>query len=615
MNFLSLEVPCDQLQELSVSSRIKNANNATGSQQILVGTPAGKENTNSCSGYGIPSKRKGMCYKCGRVKTHRKKSIPFHGGAMEPLTIEGEVFEGYCLRCHSTDDIPNFPNGSTRGTIRSSCSKSLGLSFSDCSTSTSVNNKAKRQSGKKSTTLENILIPPLSKGSDRSCAPCAASIETQPTYTSAETSTTTPSQQPRVGKPPLKPRSRIFKDLDVLDYSSADDENSSTFDCGSSVSSNSHRRLHLTQSEDSIELALPRSPESILTDMKDHPADSMVQEFGCAALGQLNLEQMQGLSAAFIEILLTAIVLHGCSNIRIVEESVRTLRRLTFKASKSENSASASIDRRHLEKENCTKIEGRGGVRLALNILKDHPNHQQVQRDSLRIVRNILSCHNDFKKETKYTGVVDSEALQAIIRAMLTHGELKALQEDGCALLWMLAFDNPLYQRKIVEFDGIKAVVNALTTQREVEQIYYHGCGALHVLSCNEDIKPILLEEGILNFAFRWIEEHGYSPLVSEKVCSILSELMVRKRGDTKLCVMHKQEVSSIVRLMNIHSNCRRVQKSALRTLELAARARSNLAILKACKPLRSVIRSAATAFPEECSRSACRLLSALDNR
>jgi hypothetical protein len=546
---------------------------------------------------------------------------------MVPLTIKGEVFEGYCLRCHAAEDIPKYANESTRGKVRTSCSTSVGMSAfvgtsygSSSLINTSSDGNSKRLSaGKKSTaTLENILIPPLStKTLDRpSFIQRTASVDTQPTYTSIDTASATSVAPPPRGKPPLQPRSRLlFKDLDVLDYSSAEDENGSTFDCASSVSSNSHRRLYLTQSEDSIEMALPRSPDSILNDMRDHPADALVQEFGCSALGQLNLEQMQGHTAEFIEVLLTAILLHGCNNLRIVEESARTLRRLTFKASKSENSANASIDRRHLDKDNCAKMESRGGLRLALNMLKDYPRHSQVQRDALRMIRNIISAHNDVRKESKYTGIIDSDSLPTVIRAMLSHTDSKPLQEDGCALLWMLAYDNPLYQMNIVKKDGIKAIRNALETHREVEPIYHHGCGVLHVLSCNEDIKPILIEEGILNFAFLCIEEHGYSPLVSQKACSILAELMVRKRGDTKLCVMHKQEVSSIVRLMNIHSTCRRVQKSALRTLEIAARAKSNLNILKECKPLRSAVRSAASAFPEECSRSACRLLSALDNR
>jgi hypothetical protein len=544
---------------------------------------------------------------------------------MVPLTIEGEVFEGYCLRCHSAKDIPNYPNEGIRDTVRTSHNTSLGTSsfmgtMTGCSSLVNGDGTSKRLSaGKNSTaTLENILIPPLStKTLDRpSSFQRTVSVDTQPTHTSIDTASATSVAPPPRGKPPLQPRGRLlFKDLDILDYSSAEDENSGIFDCASSVSSNSHRRLYLSQSDDSIEMALPRSPDSILNDMRDHPADAMVQEFGCSALGQLNLDQMQGQSAEFIEVLLTAILLHGCNNLRIVEESVRTLRRLTFKASKSENSACATVDRRHLDKENCTRMESRGGLRLALNILKDYPRHPQIQRDALRIIRNVISSHNDVRSESKYTGIIDSDSLPTIIRAMLSHTESKPLQEDGCALLWMLAFDNPSCQMNIVKKDGVKAIRKALETHREVEPIYHHGCGVLHVLSRNEDLKPILLEEGILNFAFRCIDEHGYSPLVSQKACSILAELMVRKRGDTKLCVMHKQEVSSIVRLMNIHPTCRRVQKSALRTLEIAARAKSNLYILKECKPLRAAVRSAASAFPEECSRSACRLLSALDNR
>ena len=176
-------------------------------------------------------------------------------------------------------------------------------------------------------------------------------------------------------------------------------------------------------------------------------------------------------------------------------------------------------------------------------------------------------------------------------------------------------FNITLYQIKIADLMGIQAILEAMATQKAVEQVHYHGCGVLHVLSCNNEIKPKLLEAGALTCLFGSMEEHGYSPLVSEKSCSALAALMVRRSGETKLCILQKNELASIIRLMTTHSSSRRVQKSALKTLELAARAKSNLAILKTCKPLRSVIRAAANAFPDECSRSAGCLMSALDNR
>ena len=342
-------------------------------------------------------------------------------------------------------------------------------------------------------------------------------------------------------------------------------------------------------------------------------------------MGQLKAEHLHGISAAastttvipitastVIEVILSTILQHG-RYIRIVEESVRTLRRLTFKPSKCENTANVSIDKRHLEKSTCARIERRGGIRLAVNILKDYPNCRKIQFDCLRIVRNILSCLE--VSESTATSYIDHDALKAIIQTMLKHGEWKAVQEDGCALLWMLAFNNTLYQIKIADLMGIQAILEAMATQKAVEQVHYHGCGVLHVLSCNNEIKPKLLEAGALTCLFGSMEEHGYSPLVSEKSCSALAALMVRRSGETKLCILQKNELASIIRLMTIHSSSRRVQKSALKTLELAARAKSNLAILKTCKPLRSVIRAAANAFPDECSRSAGCLMSALDNR
>ena len=514
-------------------------------------------------------RKKGLCYKCGQVKTHRKKVSLLRGTVLEPLNTEGKVYEGYCLKCHALEEV---------------------LSFLGVKSQLEVKKTSPKRDEKE---LKRDTFVPVSLIS------CSPSLETQQT-SSSETSTGS-------GKPPLRPRSRtVNKDTDVLDYSSAEEDIDSASSIGSSNSTG--RQLRLTQSEDSIELSLPKSLDSVLRDMKRHPTDATVQEFGCAALGQLKVEQLHGSSAA-IEAILKAMNLYP-EHLGIHKEGVRNLRRLTFKASKSEDSSSAAVDKRHLDKEMCGKIERRGGIRTVFNTLKTFPGCRPLQRDSLRIIRNILGCNSTV------TGTnIDCEAINSIIKAMVMHGESKSVQEDGCALLWIVSYNEPSYQMKIVELNGLSAIMSALVMQREVEQVHYHGCGAIHTLSCNAEIKPIVINAGGLSIAFRSIEEHGYSPLVTEKACSAIATLMIQKRSEKKLCVMQPKEIKDIIRSMEIHSNSRLVQKSAIRTLELVARSRSNLAVLKTCTSLRSVLLAAVDMFPEECSRPASRIIYALDNR
>lgn len=53
-------------------------------------------------------RRKGLCSFCGKIPTHARK-LTIGGFSFEPLTVEKQVYEGYCLKCHTLEEVLEKP--------------------------------------------------------------------------------------------------------------------------------------------------------------------------------------------------------------------------------------------------------------------------------------------------------------------------------------------------------------------------------------------------------------------------------------------------------------------------------------------------------------------------
>lgn len=49
-------------------------------------------------------KQQGLCEQCGKVKTHNRSTF-----SSQPITVISQVYHGYCLICHSIDDVVAYP--------------------------------------------------------------------------------------------------------------------------------------------------------------------------------------------------------------------------------------------------------------------------------------------------------------------------------------------------------------------------------------------------------------------------------------------------------------------------------------------------------------------------
>ena len=58
------------------------------------------------SGFRARNKQQGLCEQCGKVKTHNRGTM----WSSQPITQEPHVYNGYCLECHSIDDVVAYPN-------------------------------------------------------------------------------------------------------------------------------------------------------------------------------------------------------------------------------------------------------------------------------------------------------------------------------------------------------------------------------------------------------------------------------------------------------------------------------------------------------------------------
>jgi hypothetical protein len=573
-----------------------------------------------------PYRRKGLCPKCGDTKTHQKKKSSIQSlrqplnGAMEPLTVEDKVYDGVCLHC--------FPRKTQEAQDRDENSSDKGRGHSLISPggkSAKITNSYQRIQSPRRPKVFSAGDKP-SPPPPRVPKPRPVSFHSQATSAMVDTmSRTAASSLGSVtsGRPPLPMGGGTTRQLheltpvatNVLDYSSGEEE-----DDGSSLGSTLSRRIRMAQSEDdSIELALPQSLDSILQDMLQHPDDAMVQEFGCSALGSLKQEPLSTLNTA-IRAIKEALQRHA-GNLKVQIEGLRAFRRLSSSLDAccdgrfsgtcaSPSTVKAAGQDIRVNKDLCMSIEEHGGLPPVMETMKNFPTSRTIQRESIRVLRNALRA-----SVTVSEVILKCCGVESIIKAMRNHRESNSVQEDGCIIIWIVSFNQMEAQDIVLEKNGVGAILQAMMSHPEIEKIHYHACGALHTLTFNDELKAHVIEMNAFNCLIKAIKEHGYSELVTEKACSALLNLLINKKGEKKLCVMNTDEMKTIVRSMELHSESRLVQRSAIRLLEASVRSRNNLSNLRCCSNVRTVLLLSSDRYPEECLRSATRILSMLDNR
>jgi len=480
-------------------------------------------------------RRKGLCSFCGKVVTHTKR-MGISGFYMEPMTKENEVYEGYCLKCHTLEEVMEKPD---------------------------IKAKLEAKRKKKAKPAPLFAVRESTGGSAGSRHRTSRSLESDPEKLS-------------------------------------------------SMHNSSLNNLSLAEGHICAGLevqAASRCVEEIVNYMSAEPKSASLQASGCANLGRLADAPPESIATA-VNSIVEAMNAHVCDN-EVQKEGCRALRRLS---SSADPNASSNTEDVQVNVHNCSRIALQGGLVAVLRAMKAKSINRPVHREGIRVLRNVLCAHPESNQI-----IIEHDGTEIIIRIMRSNIDSSHIQEDACIILWSLSYNDAATQNRILESKGIESIIKAMSSYVALEKVQYHGCGALHTLSNNKTLKPVILENGGFDATVTSLREHGYSLLVTEKSLAALVNLAVTSaddsKGRTKLCVMDKEEIGTVVNAMQLHGDSDRVQKIGCYFLELASRSPSNLKILRAHRELRSLLRDARKNFPKSCMNSASAVLSMMDDR
>ncbi|KAL9987375.1 hypothetical protein ACROYT_G001669 [Oculina patagonica] len=150
-----------------------------------------------------------------------------------------------------------------------------------------------------------------------------------------------------------------------------------------------------------------------------------------------------------------------------------------------------TLSRLAVRNEYCKDIVDLGGLKMVLNLLKDHTSNQNIAKQVCTLLRAIAG--NDDVK----TSIVDAGGLGLIVVAMTTHAKQPMVAEQGCAALGSIALRSPANCTAIVGAGGVEAILKAMQIHAESAGVQKQACLALrNLVARNPEHCEIILEAG-----------------------------------------------------------------------------------------------------------------------
>mmetsp|Transcript_15936 Transcript_15936/g.22781 ORF Transcript_15936/g.22781 Transcript_15936/m.22781 type:complete len:532 (-) Transcript_15936:110-1705(-) len=488
-------------------------------------------------------RRKGLCSFCGKIPTHSRR-MGISGFYFEPLTVEKKVYEGYCLNCHTLEEVLDKPDVKAK-----------------------LEAKRSKKGGNK------MLVRASTEGS-------------------ATTTTSKPKSIDAIVK--QQQREAPFAPIS---------QNSRTLSGNSGTFSGHHARTHSAPDQQQQPPCSARTVQEVAHNMSMEPK---VAASGCATLGRLADVSPPESIATAVKAIADAMSAFP-DDAEVQKEGCRAFRRLSSVASSNSSMTGEDIQ---VNLHNCSKIARSGGIVAVLDAMKLQCGmSRQMHREGIRVLRNVLCAQPDCKSI-----ISENNGVEVIVNIMQSNMDASQIQEDACIVLWSISFKDSETQAELLKCAGIPAIIQAMTKHPEAEKIQYHGCGALHTLSNNKALKPVILKNGGFDAAIAALREHGYSFQVTEKALATLANLSVISPGDkTKLCIMDKEEIHTVVNAIQLHDRSEKVMKIGCYFLELTSRSPSNLRILRAHKELRTLLLNAQSNFSASCFNSSAAVLKMME--
>jgi len=530
------------------------------------------------------NKRQGMCEQCAKVKTHNRGTF-----SSQPITVVSQVYHGYCLNCHSIEDVVAYPKvikaEQKKGGTRPDWVKDLLLKKG-------VQHERSRLNWKKPVSKVKIALAISKPASHKAVRKTdhrsesdheseEGSVNRRQNFRKQDSdvsSVSIKSATNELDEGSVNKRQQFRKqESDVSSDSTRFRSETTTVattlrrritECDEEtddvvpriIRHDSHRRNSLNQRRDS--LSRQESQKSYKTDSSQKSINTFASEKSDGSVPQSN---DGGSLPNLPEILIQ--IKSGRENDKIamsraIQSSISVF---SYQTSVNENEIEDNLTdflvavleatQRHSDDLKITILafealmamttykpfEGGdvmpspeacslvailpGGIDHIVCSMGKHVASLDLQMNGLNLLRNIVQSTEEAKPQIVEADT--DQGINRIIQTMFEHSGSAKIQEHGCVLLWSLSYDDAETQIRIDEAFGVGAIISGMNAHSSYVPLQEQALGALHTLALDIETRENILNNGGTTCIVNVMRTHPYKDTIQEKALTALVALVL----------------------------------------------------------------------------------------
>jgi hypothetical protein len=455
-------------------------------------------------------RRKGLCSFCGKIPTHARR-LTIGGFSFEPLTVEKQVYEGFCLKCHTLEEVLEKPEIKAKLEVKRKKGSKVAAPLEAQRQFSDNCGPAKQQQGLGESLPESFLNPRSLSGNSRSnFAP----------ETHAE---------PLLGNNSPKSVQELARSI-----SSVQEPKSAAQRC-----SNLGKMAEVI-TEETITTSVNALVEAMVA-FRDEPA---VQKEGCRALRRLS-SNVANTNAPLSPCAGDDIHVNVQNCAAIAQHSGgidAVLKAMKMKA----NSTTRQIHRegiRVIRNVLCAQPECKSeiyhcnGVETIIFVMKSNMDSTHIQEDACIVLWSI-----SFKDTQVQQQILQYAGIQAIIEAMSNHIAIERIQYHGCGALHTLS-NNKELKPVLLEHGGFDTAIVSLREHAyslPVTEKALSTLANLSVTSPGGKQKLCIMDMEEIETIVNAIKFHDRSEKVQKLGCYFL-DLTSRSSSNLKILRAHRE--------------------------------------------------------------------------
>mmetsp|Transcript_29896 Transcript_29896/g.45304 ORF Transcript_29896/g.45304 Transcript_29896/m.45304 type:complete len:793 (+) Transcript_29896:257-2635(+) len=236
--------------------------------------------------------------------------------------------------------------------------------------------------------------------------------------------------------------------------------------------------------------------------------------------------------------------------------------------SKENGSTYSSISGRRSSTQDNRQLESLAIERLStanddyctvISIMRELPISAIVQQESLKHISEMRLSDDE------YSEIMDIGVLEDIKSAMVTHLNNNQLQCFGCRAIWNLSATTP-NQIRLIEEGALDCILGAMKTFPAESDVQEKALSALSNLGAAAENQEKILNSDTLEQIVAAMNKHAENSVVQSKACSALTNL-ASYDSTLKREIMNKNGGGAVVISMIMHPEDIELQEKALRAL------------------------------------------------